>query len=104
VKKKSKKSTAKRLLEFEDRWAPDNVSLASIKTSIPTQTMVTVPKLSKKKRSWTRWAIIQGSDLTYVVYDSELAAQDTMGLWQAFNAQLGKREKLAVKKVKVIEV
>ena len=100
MKKKSKKSTAKRLLEFEDRWAPDNVSLASIKTSIPTQTMVTVPKLSKKKRSWTMWGVFHGEHggLCSTVYRSQESAQGAQDCLKCLDV------KVKVKKVKVTEV
>lgn len=93
MKKKSKHSTAKRLLDFEDRWAPDNVSLASIKTSIPTQTMVTVPKLSKKKRSWTMWAVIDNGQL--IAFDP---LQRFANMWKM------RGRHIEIKKVKVTEV
>ena len=103
MKKKSKKSTAKRLLEFEDRWAPDNVSLASIKTSIPTQTMVTVPKLSKKKRNWTIWAVYKSGDPFVAAWERSDATALKREL-QRLTEFIKGPSRYALKKVKVTEV
>ena len=96
MRKKSKKSTAKRLLEPTGRWAGEPPPEEACNYGDTGKV--------KKKRSWTMWAVMTNGDLGGVLYDKRVGALSLIKEWKFQNEMRGYTEHLVAKKVKVTEV